>query len=234
MTNHLKGIKLLQETFPTTAYYPFSLPVFHETKTLRFDAPVTLFVGENGTGKSTLLEALARACGIHIWCMSESRRYQLNRYEKELYRCLDVEWSDGYVPGAYFGSEIFKDFTNILDEWAASDPGQLQYFGGKSLITQSHGESMMSFFQTRYKIKGLYLMDEPETALSVRSQLDLLDIIKENSRTGHAQFIIATHSPILLACEGATIYSFDYAPVQTVKYEDTEHYRLYKRFLMDR
>ncbi len=70
--------------------------------------------------------------------------------------------------------------------------------------------------------------------LSVRSQLDLLDIIKENSRTGHAQFIIATHSPILLACEGATIYSFDYAPVQTVKYEDTEHYRLYKRFLMDR
>ena len=234
MPNHLKSVTLLQEKFPTDKYYPFSLPIFNQTGHLTFDAPITLFAGENGTGKSTLLEALAIACGIHIWRTAEGTRYQVNHYEKELYKYLDVAWSDGYVPGAYFGSEIFKDFAHLLEEWAASDPGQLQYFGGKSLVTQSHGQSMMSYFRARYKIKGLYLLDEPETALSPRSQLEFLEIISENSRAGHAQFIIATHSPILLACEGAVIYSFDYAPVQTVKYEETEHYQIYKRFLMSR
>ena len=191
-------------------------------------------MGPNGTGKSTLLEALARACDIHIWSRSEGIRYQVNRYEKELYTCLNIDWANGKVPGAFFGSEIFKDFTNILDGWAASDPGQLKYFGGKSLVTQSHGQSMMSYFRARYKIRGLYLLDEPETALSPRSQLELLDIIGENSQAGHAQFIVATHSPILLACGGATIYSFDYAPVQAVTYEETEHYKVYRRFLIDR
>ena len=92
----------------------------------------------------------------------------------------------------------------------------------------------MSFFRSRYLIKGLYLMDEPETALSPRSQLELLEILSETSGTGQAQFIIATHSPILLACANARIYSFDHIPIQPVAYEETEHYRLYKRFLADR
>ena len=93
---------------------------------------------------------------------------------------------------------------------------------------------MMSYFRARYKIKGIYLLDEPETALSPKSQLELLDIIGENSGAGHAQFIIATHSPILLACPGATIYSFDRVPVQTIEYQETEHYKVYKSFLLDR
>ena len=130
MSNHVKSVTLLQEQFPTDQYYPFTLPIFNKTRHLTFDAPITLFVGENGTGKSTLLEALAIACGIHIWRTSEGTRYQVNRYEKELYKYIDVAWSDGHVPGAYFCSEIFKDFSRLLDEWAASDPGQLQYFGG--------------------------------------------------------------------------------------------------------
>jgi predicted ATPase len=234
MPNHVKSVTLLQEKFPTDEHYPFTLPILHQTRYLRFDSAVTLFVGENGTGKSTLLEAMARACDIHIWSRTENTRFQFNPYEKDLYKCLDVVWSDGHVPGAYFGSEIFKDFTHLLEEWATSDPGQLQYFGGKSLVTQSHGQSMMSYFRTRYKIKGIYLLDEPETALSPRSQLELLDIIAGNSQAGHAQFIIATHSPILLACSGAVIYSFDYAPAQPVKYEETEHYRVYKSFLTNR
>jgi len=234
MSNHVNGVTLLQEKFPTSDHYPFSLPVFHQTTYLPFDTPVTMFVGENGTGKSTLLEALARACGIYIWSESGGARYQVNLYEKQLYRTLHIDWTNGNVPGAFFGSEIFKDFANIVEEWAVSDPGQLKYFGGKSLVTQSHGQSMMSYFRARYKIRGIYLLDEPETALSPRSQLELLDIIGENSQAGHAQFIIATHSPILLACGGATIYSFDYVPVQAVTYEETEHYQVYKRFLADR
>ncbi|HDR14013.1 MAG TPA: AAA family ATPase [Desulfobacteraceae bacterium] len=231
MPNHIKSVTLLQEKFPTVKSYPFNLEIFNKTKHLTFDAPITMFVGENGTGKSTLLEAMTRACGIHIWEKYEGRRYQFNRYEKELYRCLKIEWADGTVPGAFFGSEIFKDFANIVDEWAASDPAQLKYFGGGSLVTQSHGQSMMSYFRARYKRKGLYLLDEPETALSPRSQLEFLDIIKENSRAGHAQFIISTHSPILLSCDGAVIYSFDYSPPRVLQYEDTDHYQIYKGLL---
>jgi len=233
MSNHITKVTLQHEKFPTGDHYPFTLPIFNQTKQLVFDSPVTLFVGENGTGKSTLLEALARASEIHIWRKPEGVRYQTNRYEKQLYKYISLEWSNGIVPGAYFGSEIFKDFTNILDEWAASDPGQLKYFGGKSLVTQSHGQSMMSYFRTRYQIRGIYFMDEPETALSPRSQLELLDIIRENGQAGHAQFVIATHSPILLACQGAKIFSFDRVPVSVIAYRETEHYQIYRSFLLD-
>jgi len=234
MSNHITGVTLQHEKYPTDSHYPFSLPVFRQTKRIVFDSPITLFVGENGTGKSTLLEALAWASGVHIWSRYEGTRYQVNRYEKLLYRYLRPEWSDGTVPGAYFGSEVFQDFRNILDGWAASDPGQLDYFGGKSLVTQSHGQSMMSYFRSRYKIKGLYFLDEPETALSPRSQLELLEILGQNSQAGHAQFIVATHSPILLACRNAKILSFDHTPVREIQYHETDHYRLYKRFLLER
>ena len=138
------------------------------------------------------------------------------------------------VPGSYFDSEISKNFAQYLDEWAASDPGILNYFGGKSLMTQSHGQSLMSFFKARYRFKGLYFLDEPETALSPKSQLELLQVLKQNSESGHAQFIIATHSPILMACPGATIYSFDEIPVKQIDYEKTEHYRIYRDFMVDR
>jgi predicted ATPase len=116
----------------------------------------------------------------------------------------------------------------------AADPGQLKYWGGKSLMTQSHGQSTMSYFKARYQIEGLYLLDEPETALSARTQLEFLRILVEASRAGHAQFIMATHSPILLACPGAIIYSFDHAPIRPVSYEETDHYRIYQAFMEDR
>ena len=233
MTIHLQSVTLLPEKYPTGEHYPFNLPLFRQTRRLGFDTAVTLFVGENGTGKSTLLEALALGSGVHIWRKEEGRRCQVNHYEKLLQYYLALEWADGKVPGAYFGSESFNDFANTLEGWAAADPGQLQYFGGKSLLTQSHGQSVMSYFRSRYQIPGVYFLDEPETALSPRSQLQLLEIIGENAQAGHAQFIIATHSPILLACEGAKIYSFDYESVRTIAYEETEHYQIYRSFLLD-
>ena len=234
MSIHISSVKLLHEKYPTGDHYPFTLKIFKGTRQFVFDTPVTLFVGENGTGKSTLLEALVRASGVHIWRYPEGRRFHVNHYEKELHNYLELEWVNGRLPGSYFGSEVFKDFTLTLDDWAVSDPGQLKYFGGESLVTQSHGQSIMSYFRSRYQIKGIYFLDEPETALSPRSQLELLEIIGDNSEAGHAQFIIATHSPILLACEGAKIYSFDHAPVRAIRYEETEHYQLYKRFLYER
>jgi len=231
---HLKNITIDQSRYPTYDYYPFNLPVFQKTKRITFNAPVTFFVGENGSGKSTLLQALSRSCGIHIWQEAERTRYNNNPYENKFCDNLIIEWSDGSVPGSFFGSDIFHHFTHILDEWASADPGQLRYFGGKSLITQSHGESLMSFFRSRYQIKGLYLLDEPETALSPRSQLALLELLTETSAKDHAQFIIATHSPILLACPHALIYSFDYSPVRQILYEETENYKIYRDFLENR
>ena len=231
---YLQSISFHPESYPTYEQYPFDQAVFRETRTIALTTPVTLFVGENGTGKSTLLEALSRRCGIHMWRDRERSRFAKNPFETELYRYVDVEWANGSVPGSFFGSDIFGRFAEILDEWAAADSGQLEYFGGQSLVTQSHGQSIMSFFRARYKIKGLYLLDEPETALSPRTQLALLALFRTVSSAGHAQFIIATHSPIIMACPGATIYTFDRVPVQEIGYEETDHYRIYKAFMADR
>lgn len=235
MSNHIASVELHPEKYPTASHYPFTLPIFNQTKQITFESPVTFFVGENGTGKSTLLEALALASDIHIWREGDgARRYQTNKYEKQLFRYISIKWTKGRVPGSYFGSEIFNDFRRILDSWSASDPGQLKYFGGESLVTLSHGQSMMSYFRSRYAIRGIYFLDEPETALSPKSQLELLNILRENSEAGHSQFIIATHSPILLAYEGAKIYSFDQCPTSTIEYRETDHYKIYKSFLLER
>lgn len=234
MNNHISSVTLHHDKFPCNSHYPFSLPIFNRTKQLTFEAPVTFFVGENGTGKSTLLEAIALACNIHIWSRNEGARYQVNRYEKQFFKYISVKWFNGAVPGSYFGSEIFNDFRRIVDEWAVSDPEQLKYFGGKSLVAQSHGQSMMSYFESRYRIKGINFLDEPETALSPKSQLKLLEIIQNNTQQGHAQFIVATHSPILLAYENAKIFSFDDDSVKIIEYKETDPYKIYKSFFSDR
>lgn len=230
---HLERITLLPEKYPTKDHYPFDQAIFQTTASIAFDTPVTFFVGENGTGKSTLLTAICKKCGIPIWQSTGGTRYKPNPYEKVLYLFMDVKWTNGSVPGSFFSSATFKDFAKYLDEGATVNPEIFKYFGGESLITQSHGQSLMSLFRGRYKIKGLYFLDEPETALSPKSQLELLTILNDMSMAGHAQFIIATHSPILLACPAADIYSFDQMPVKRVTYEETEHYKIYKDFMQN-
>jgi predicted ATPase len=231
---HLKKITLFPEKYPVRNCYPFSLPNLNTTREVTFSKPITFFVGENGTGKSTLLRAVAYRCNIHIWEPEEGRRVQYNRLERELYRFIRAEWTDGVVPGSFFSSAIFEYFASILDDWAFVSPKTLDYFGGKSLITQSHGQGHMSFFENRYRLKGLYLLDEPENALSPKTQLQFLRLLKEMTEKGHAQFIIATHSPILLAAPNSSICSFDYSPIQEIEYEDTSHYQIYKDFLNKR
>ena len=231
---HLKSITLNPEVYPSQDHYPFNLALFQQNQRIRLESPVTFFVGENGSGKSTLLEAVTRKCGIYIWQGMHRPRFNASPYEKSLYRTIGIEWTDGKkVPGSYFGSQIFNNFAQILDEWLTMDPGLAEYFGGKSLMAQSHGQSLMAFFQSRLKIRGLYLLDEPETALSPKTQMSLLSLLHEISQTGIAQFIIATHSPILLACPDAQILSFDEIPVRRIAYHDTDHYRIYKAFMND-
>jgi predicted ATPase len=231
---HVKSVSFMPDRYPTRACHPFDLPVFQQTKTVALDTPITIFVGDNGTGKSTLLEAIARACGIHIWRDSGGRRVTKNPHADRLCDFVSVEWLGARVPGAFFASSVFEDFARVLDDWAADDPSQLDYWGGRSLVTQSHGQSTMAFFRARYRIEGLYLLDEPETALAPKAQLELLEIIVTMARAGHAQFILATHSPILLACPGAAIQSFDHVPVRRIEYEQTAHYQLYKSFFEKR
>ena len=228
---HLSQISIDKEKFPTQESYPFNLEIFQQTESLEITTPVTFFVGENGTGKSTLLEAIARRSGIHIWGEIDRERVVKNPYEKAMYYAVNVAWRDGQVPGSFFASQTFRNYAKLIDEWAVSDPELLNYYGGSSLITQSHGQSLMSYFRNRYKIKGLYFLDEPETALSPKTQVELLELLQTVGAEGHAQFVIATHSPILLACPGARIYDFDSAPIKSINYEETEHYRVYKDFL---
>jgi predicted ATPase len=231
---HITQVCLHPDSFPANDCYPFSLEIFHETGCIGFTKPVTFFIGENGTGKSTLLKAIARRCDIHIWEEYSGSRYRYNRYENDLYRYVTVEWQGKKVPGSFFASEIFRHFAELLDAWAGDDPGTLQYFGNASLVEKSHGQSHMAFFENRFSIPGLYLLDEPENALSPRMQLELLRLFRLFATEGDAQFIIATHSPILLAYPDAEIYRFDEAPIRKVAYEDTDYFRIYRDFLNDR
>jgi predicted ATPase len=230
---HLKQIDIHSDTFPDKTLYPFGLAILHETKQILFDTSITFFIGENGTGKSTVLKAIAQRCSIQIWQNAFHLRVKNNRYENDLHQYLTPEWANGMVNGSFFSSQIFTHFAQTLEEWAINDINMLDYFGGKSLITQSHGQSLMSYFKSRYAIKGLYFLDEPETALSPRSLIELLNLLKKLNRHGHAQFLIATHSPILLACPGAKIYTFNTRSIEPVEYKQTDHYRIYRDFMID-
>jgi len=228
---YLKQVDIHSKKFPVRNAYPFDLKILQQTPRIEFNTGITLFIGENGTGKSTLLKALAIKSGIHIWQNEVNLRVEQNPYENHLSKYLSIEWENGPVPGSYFGSQIFSYFAKNLEEWAVNDPAMLDYFGGKSLITQSHGQSLMSYFQSRYKIKGLYFLDEPETALSPSSLIDLLNLLIKLNEMGHAQFIIATHSPFLMACPGSRIYTFSNTKIDPIAYKETQHYKLYKDFM---
>jgi predicted ATPase len=133
--------------------------------------------------------------------------------------------------GFLFRAENFFNYAASLDDITLTDPGILQYYGGASLHQQYHGQGFLSFFEHRCRMEGLYLLDEPESALSPSNQLALVEILCRLGRCEGFQFIVSTHSPILLACPGAQILSFDESPVSEVSYEETASYRFYKAFL---
>jgi len=231
---HLTKVRIRSEDYPTDRLYPFNVPILQETTDLTFRSPIVFFVGENGSGKSTLLEAIMRKCGVHIWHKPKRHLAHHNPYETKLADYITITWANGGVPGSLFRAETFRDFADFLDDVALCDPGRLKYHGGRILNTLSHGESILSYFSTRYHIKGIYFLDEPGAALSPTSQLKFLKVLQKVEAAGHAQFIIATHSPILLAYPGAQIFSFDGTHIEEMAYEDTAHYRLYKQFFADR
>ncbi len=229
----LKQVRVRSDDFPRHDRYPFSLQWLAGSPGLVLRGPVTFLVGENGAGKSTLLEAIVRRAGIHIWTRSKRHIAHKNPYETALSDYLDVEWTEGPVPGSFFSAETFRDRAEFLDDVSLVDPGQLKYFGGRTLLDQSHGEGMLTFFRGRLSYRGLYALDEPEAALSPAGQLELLRLLHDYAGDGHAQFIIATHSPILLALPGAQLFTFAADGVVETTYEETSHFRLYRDFMAD-
>jgi predicted ATPase len=229
----LKNITINQSKFPTTDFYPYNLKVFQETTNIDFSSKVTFFAGENGSGKSTFLSAIARKCNIYMWCQNEYSPLVFNKYSDTLHQTLDIRFSE-IVQGAFFSAQSFKRYAELIDEWAKTDISSLNYHGGEALTLRSHGQTNMQYFRNRFKIKGLYLLDEPEAALSPKSQIEFLQVLQEAVDRGNAQFIIATHSPILLGIHDAVILNFDSIPISPIDYEMTDYYTLYKDYIMNR
>ena len=205
--------------------YPFNVPAFSHGIDVEFRSNVTFFVGENGSGKSTLLEALAECCGFNPEGGNRDHHREAFADRSPLAQALRLSWMPKVTEGFFMRAESFYNFATYIDE--VSD---LRAYGGKSLHQQSHGESFLALFANRFE-HGIYILDEPEAALSPQRQLSFLSIIHELESPGHAQFLIATHSPIILSYPGAVLLSLDGEAIREIAYRESAHYLLTRDFL---
>lgn len=227
---YLSAIKL-NKGLPENTYLNSLAPVRYLMQNeLTFDRPVTIFVGENGVGKSTLLEAIAVCCGFNPEGGSRNFRFSTEDTHSGLGEYLTPIRKGYNKDGFFLRAESFYNVASYLDNM--KDPTAYASYGGVSLHEQSHGESFLALVQNRFGGEGLYLLDEPEAALSPSRILTLMveinQLVQENS-----QFIISTHSPILMAFPNARIYLIDVAGIRPANYRETEHFSLTKQFLDD-
>jgi predicted ATPase len=256
---HLLSLNLREIPEQLKGGYPFNLPLLRGLEEMRFNAPVTFFVGENGCGKSTLIEGLACAAEM-ITVGSESVKADKSLvHARELAKYLRLAWTKRTRKGFFLRAEDFfgyakrqnelraemeADLQEIEREYAnrseyakslarmssAGQLGDMRRRYGEGLDARSHGESFLALFQSRFVPDGLYLLDEPEAPLSPLRQLALIAAIKQ-MEAQNAQFIIASHSPILMAYPGAEIFHFDEGRIEKVGFNDLEHVRLMRDFL---
>ncbi len=208
-----------------SATHPFTIRAFSRGIDLTFTSPVTFFVGENGSGKSTLLEALAEGCGFNPEGGSRDHHRTTTADRSPLLEVLRLTWRPKVTKGFFLRAESFYNFATYIE--GVSD---MQAYGGKSLHAQSHGESFLALFAHRFE-QGVFILDEPEAALSPQRQLSFLKIIHDLAGTARAQFLIATHSPIILAYPGAVLFSLDGHAIEEIAYRDTKHYVITRDFL---
>jgi len=205
--------------------YPFSIPAFSRGIDLTFRSKVTFFVGENGSGKSTLLEALAECCGFNPEGGNGDHHRATFGDRSPLARALRLSWRPKVTEGFFLRAESFYNFATYID--GVSD---LRAYGGRSLHEQSHGESFISLFANRFE-QGVYILDEPEAGLSPQRQLSFLKIVHDLATPGHAQFFIATHSPIILSYPDAVLFSLDGNAILETSYRETKHFLITRDFL---
>ena len=236
--------------------FPFDIPAVKFAKQIRLDAQVTIFVGDNGCGKSTLLESLAYSINIPLigGFIGSSADFEAARLLKPH---LHIEWARENSKGFFFRAEDFSAFIDSVEKEKSRIAGDLSELKGQvddstiekmsesmnyslremrknygeNMQAFSHGEAYLKILQTRIFNKGIYLLDEPEAALSPLKQLSLIAFILEVLKNKSAQFIIATHSPILMGIPGATLYEIQDDGMQAVNYKETDHYRITKAFL---
>ena len=224
----IRGLSVDWSQIPEDSYLR-EIPAISAIDNLSFRNNVTFFVGENATGKSSLLEAIAVAYGFNP--EGGTINYRFSTWDDVSVLGLKTRLIKGYnraLTGYFFRAESFFNLASKAAEYDAQNPYGPS-FGDRNLHEQSHGESFLSFFQT-FNDAGLYLMDEPEAALSPQRQLTLLYHMVRLSKLG-AQFVVASHSPILLGMPDAQILSFDEGSIHEISWEDTESYRITKLFL---
>lgn len=235
---YLLHLELLRDRIPDSDRFPYNLPAVRGLTTLPFHPRVTFLVGENGTGKSTLLEAVAVACGLNPEGGSRNFNFATRPSHSPLGDCVRLARAVATPGDSYFlRAESFYNVASEIERLDADDPRAafrpppvIDSYGGRSLHEQSHGESFFALFRNRFRDHGLYLMDEPEAALSPRRQLEFLGLLHDYARRG-GQFVIATHSPIIMAYPDARIYLLDGSGAREVAYTDTEHYLVTRGFL---
>lgn len=231
---YLYEVKLKREEVPSFDNYPFSLNAVKNIFTIKLHPKVTFFIGENGSGKSTLMEAIAVSWGFNP--EGGTKNFKFGTYESHSSLHEYLRLSRGVArpkDGFFLRAECFFNVASEiqrLDEFGSFGPPIIDSYGGRSLHEQSHGESFMSLLIHRFGGSGLYILDEPEAALSPTRQMAMIsrmhELVKANS-----QFIIATHSPIILSYPNAKIFQLEENGLKCVKYEETEHYQVTRDFL---
>ena len=228
---YLKRVWLDPSRVADPTAYPFCLPLFTSGEfEIEFTRRVTIIVGENGTGKSTLLEGIAALAGFDEAGGGKGYRpvdhsHALEVMGGSLSAALRASWLPKITAGWFFRAESFFSVARYLDQMAM-DASQ----SGPDFLSHSHGEGFLRFFEERCQRQGLYIFDEPESALSPNRQMDFLKLLGRMERSGFSQVLMATHSPILMAFPGAELVRLTKYGLEPVSLEQTDHYRLYREF----
>lgn len=230
-TQYIRSIKLNTDSIESFERYPFNLPAIKNLSQLEFHPRVTFIVGENGSGKSTILEAIATAYGFNPEGGTKNFNFSSRDTHSNLYKYIrlikgTIRPNDGF----FFRAESFYNVASNIDDLNSTLPGNfLSLYGGKSLHNQSHGESFFSLFINRFSKRSLFILDEPEAALSPARQMAMIKRINELVNS-NCQFIIATHSPIIMAYPDSIIYEIKDNNIRTCDYDETEHYQIMRSF----
>src|ERR1700749_1049995 len=227
---YLKRVWLEPSRITDRAAYPFCLPLLRDDFELSFDRAITIIVGENGTGKSTLLEGIAVLAGYDEagggkGYMPVDHSDALETMGGSLSTALRASWLPKITKGWFFRAESFFSVARYLDKAAKDDPGPPPDF-----LSHSHGEGFLRFFEERCQRQGIFIFDEPESALSPSRQIEFLKLLRRMDEIGHCQVIMATHSPILMAYPNATLLRLTKYGLEPVMLRDTDHFKTMREF----